>query len=153
MPRDAAAAHCVCPMKKFLLALCALPLVALLSSCGNQVQVNVGVELVSLDRGQNGQGSAVVRFVNPTVVAYNFARSTHQVWLDGRVAGVIEISAPLGLPAQRSIEQTGKFTADKSANLSAGSANYRIESRVAVTLWSDTTQNEKFSGAGTVVVK
>jgi len=140
-------------MKKFLFALCALPLVALLTSCGNSIKVNVGIELVSLTRGQNGQGTAVVRFVNSTVVAYNFAQSTHQVWIDGRPAGVIEITAPLGLPAERSLEQEGKFTADKGATLSPGSANYRIESRVIVTLWGDSNQSEKFSNSGTVVVK
>lgn len=140
-------------MKKYLLALFALPLAALLTSCGNSIKVNVGIELVSINRGQSGQGTAVVRFVNPTVVAYNFAQSTHQVWLDGKPAGVIEITAPLGLPAERSIEQEGKFTADKGATLSPGNASYRIESRVLVTLWGDSTQNEKFGGTGTVVVK
>lgn len=137
-------------MKKSLLALCALCLATLLTSCGSSIPISVGVELVSLDRGQ---GSAVVRFVNPTITAFNLAQSSHQVWLDGRLAGVVEIASAVGLPAQQSIEQAGKFTADKGANISAGTANYRLESRVTVTLWGDTVQKEKFAGSGTVQVK
>lgn len=137
-------------MKKTLLALCALCLATLHTSCGNSIQINIGLELVSLDRGE---GSAVVRFVNPTIVAYNLANSKHQVWLDGRSAGVIEIDTPIGLAAEQSYEQKGKFIAEKGANLPAGTAHYRLESRVTVTLWGDQTQTNKLAANGTVLVK
>ncbi|MBI2514284.1 MAG: hypothetical protein HYV96_20110 [Opitutae bacterium] len=138
-------------MKNTLLALCAaVALVVSFSACSSQMPVGLGIELVSLDAGA---GKATVRYLNPSVVAYNVEHSSHRVFLDGKLAGTIEIKAPLGIPQQRNLEQSGTFVAGKGAGVPAGSASYRLESTLTLVLYGDNLQTSKLSGSGTVVLK
>jgi hypothetical protein len=136
-------------MKKTLLALCALALSVVFSACSSQIPINLGVELASLSR----DGQATVRFVNPSVVAYNIAQSTHRVYLDGKLAGTIALKNAAGIPSQRSTEQAGIFTPEKGQTLAAGRAMYQLESRLTLTLYGETTQVTTLKNSGTVVVK
>lgn len=138
-------------MKNTLLALCAaVALVVSFTACSSQVPVGLGVELVSLDASA---GKATVRFLNPSVVAYNVEQSSHRVFLDGKFVGTIELKAPLGIPQERNLEQSGAFVAGKGASVVAGSASYRLESILTLVLYGDNLQTSKLSGSGTVVVK
>lgn len=138
-------------MKNTLLALCAaVALVASFSACSSQIPVGLGIELTSLDAKA---GKATVRYLNPSVVAYNVEHSTHRVFLDGKLAGTIELKAPLGIPQQRNLEQSGTFVAEKGVNVVSGAANYRLESTLFLVLYGDNLQTSKISGSGTVVVK
>jgi hypothetical protein len=138
-------------MKNTLLALCAaVALVVSFSACSSQMPVGLGIELVSLDAKA---GHATVRYLNPSVVAYNVEHSSHRVILDGKFVGTVELKAPIGIPQQRNLEQSGTFVAEKSANIAAGSASYRLESTLFLVLYGDNLQTSKISGSGTVVVK
>lgn len=138
-------------MKNTLLALCAaVALVVSFSACSSRVPVGLGVELASLEAAA---GKATVRYVNPSVVAYNVDHSRHRVFLGGKLVGTIEIKAPLGIPAQRNLEQSGTFTPEKGTSVSAGAADYRIESELTLVLYGENQQHAKLSGSGTVVVR
>lgn len=138
-------------MKNTLLALCAaVALVVSFSACSSRIPVGLGIELASLEAAA---GKATVRYVNPSVVSYNVDHSTHRVFLDGKLVGKIEIKAPLGIPAQRNLEQGGTFVAEKGANVATGSANYRLQSELTLVLYGENVQTSKLSGSGTVVVK
>lgn len=138
-------------MKNTLLALCAaVALVVSFSACSSRIPVGLGIELAALEAAA---GQATVRYVNPSVVSYNVEHSTHRVFLDGKLVGKIEIKTPLGIPAQRNLEQSGTFVADKGASLPVGSANYRIESELTLVLYGDNQQTSKLSGSGAIVVK
>lgn len=138
-------------MKNTLLALCAaVALLVSLAGCSSPIPVGLGIELASLDPAG---GKATIRYLNPSVVAYNVERSSHRVYLDGKLAGTVEIKAPIGIPQQRNLEQSGTFVAEKGASLPTGSASYRVESTLTLVLYGENLQTSKLSGSGTVVVK
>lgn len=138
-------------MKNTLLALgAAVALIVSFAACSSQIPVGLGVELASLELSA---GTATIRYANPSVVSYNVEHSSHRVFLDGKFVGTVELKAPLGIPQQRNLEQSGTFVVDKGANISAGSANYRLESTLTLVLYGENLQTSKLAGSGTVVVK
>ncbi len=154
MPRPGRAAHCDFPMKKTLLAFCAaFALVVSFTGCGGHIPVSVDLELVSLDRGADGNGKATLRFLNRGIVAYNFKETTTRVLIDGKPVGTIAIKNAVGIPASAAVEQSGVFTAEKGAAIPSGTARYQLETQVTVTLYDDNTEKLKLLGSGTVVLK
>jgi hypothetical protein len=138
-------------MKNTLLALCAaVALVVSFAACSSPIPVGLGVELLSLEPAT---GKATIRYSNPSVVGYNIERSSHRVFFDGKFVGTVELKAPLGIPQQHNLEQSGTFVADKGVNIPAGSANYRVESTLTLVLYGENLQTSKLTGSGTVVVK
>ena len=111
----------------------------------------VVVELAKIERGSDGALTATLRLDNSTVVAFNIASSTHQVFLDGRLAGTIEITEPLGLPSQQAMTQSARFKL-AGGDLPAGSASYRLESSLRLATYGEKTEIHKFSNTGTVQV-
>lgn len=142
-------------MKNFLLSALWLGLVGLLASCSSTTNATVGlrVELESIQRDGHGGATATVRIVNPNLVAYNIDRATHRIFLGDRLVGTLEAKRPLGIPAQNVGRHSGALALDKGAALAAGSASYRIESKVVLRLYGERTEDAKFSASGTVTVK
>lgn len=142
-------------MKTFLLSALWLGLLGLISGCSSGTIATVGlrVEVESIQRDGNGGATATVRIVNPNLVAYNIDQATHRILLDGRLVGTLEAKRPLGIPAQNVGLHTGALTLDKGASLAAGSASYRLESKVVLRLYGERTEDAKLSGSGTVTVK
>lgn len=141
-------------MKNTLLALCAaLALVVSFTGCGGHIPVSVDLELVSLDRGADGNGKATLRFINRGIVAYNFKETTTRVLIDGKPVGMIAIKNAVGIPASAAVEQSGVFTADKGAAIPTGTARYQLDAQVTVTLYDDNVEKLKLTSSGTVVLK
>ncbi|MBX3737774.1 MAG: hypothetical protein KF715_13845 [Candidatus Didemnitutus sp.] len=141
-------------MKNTLLVFCAaFALVVSFTGCGSHIPVSVDLELVSLDRGTDGNGKATLRFLNRGVVAYNFKETTTRVLIDGKPVGTIAIKHAMGIPASVAVEQSGIFTAEKGAVIPSGTARYQLDTQVIVTLYDENTEKLRLSGSGTVVLK
>ena len=84
-------------------------------------------------------------------MAFNVASSKHQVFLNGRLAGSLEISEPLGLPAEHNMTQTGRLKLEGGAP-APGAASYQINSALTLLLYGDTKEIQKFTSTGTVQV-
>ena len=140
-------------MKKLLALAFASVAVLFFASCSSPRFAGLGLELTALDRAADGSVTATVRVVNSNVVAFNFSLSRHTLIVDGREIGELLISQPTGIPPQTAVEQTGTVTLKRGAELSAGPASYRLESRIVVRLWGDRTENADLKGSGNVVVK
>jgi hypothetical protein len=140
-------------MRRFLTPLVAfLALVALFAGCSSHPPLSgVTVELTKLERASDGSLTATLSVVNSTVVSFNIANSKHQLSLNGLLVGTIEISEPLGLPAQRTMTQTGLLKL-AGAKLTAGSATYRLESSATLLLYGESKETQKLTNTGTVQV-
>lgn len=133
-----------------LLLLCTLVLLG--GGCSSKLPPSgLEVELVKLDRAPDGVVTATLQFNNSAVLAFNIARSKHELYLNDRPAGTIDINEPLGLPQQRSLTQTGTLHV-APGGLPAGAASYRLESALTVLLYGDSKDTIKLSSAGTVQV-
>lgn len=161
MPRPAAGAICRA-MKKFLTPLLLVPLLALLGtgcSSSNTITAGLKVELTALARAGDGTTRADWRVVNPNVVSYLLAQSTHRVYLDGVLVGTITDKDAMALPAHNhSARSTTLASAGPAADrtlaaaTAAGSAAYRVESTVIIRLYGDSTERTSLSATGTVPV-
>lgn len=161
MPRPAGGAICRA-MKKFLTPLLLVPLLALLGtgcSSSNTITAGLKVELTALARAGDGTARADWRVVNPNVVSYLLAQSTHRVYLDGVLVGTITDKDAMALPAHNhSARSTTLASAGPAADrtlaaaAAAGSAAYRVESTVIIRLYGDSTERSSLSATGTVPV-
>jgi hypothetical protein len=149
-------------MKKFLTPFLLVSLLALLGtgcSSSNTITVGLKVELTALVRAGDGTTRVEWRVVNPNVVSYLLAQSTHRVFLDGTLVGTITDKDAMALPAQNHSARSTTLSSDGAAAeralaaaASAGSAAYRVESTVVVRLFGDSTERTSLSSSGTVPV-
>lgn len=140
-------------MKKLLAPVLAALFALIAAACSSSSFTGLGLELTSLERAADGAVTATVRITNTNVVAFNFPLARHTISLDGREIGTLVIETPTGVPSQTAVEQTGRVELRRGAELSAGPASYRLESRIVVRLYGDRTENKQLGGSGTVVVK
>lgn len=141
-------------MKRLLLPVLLLGLSMLGAGCSSPAPLaGLSLELVALERAADGGVAATVRVVNPNLVAYNLARATHRVLLDGRLVGTLRHERPTGVPAQNVALQVGSLALEPGASLSPGPVAYRLESKVVLTLWGDRTEESKLSASGSVIVR
>ncbi len=161
MPRPARGAICGA-MKKFLAPFFLVSLLALLGagcSSSNTITAGLRVELTGLAHAADGTTRADWRVVNPNVVPYLLAQSSHRVYLDGVLIGTITDKDAMALPANN---HSARSTALKSAGAAAEralaaaatakSASYRIESDIIIRLYGDSTERSGLSSTGTVPV-
>ncbi len=161
MPRPAGGAICGA-MKKFLTPFFLVSLLALLGtgcSSSNTITAGLKVELTALARAGDGTTRADWRVVNPNVVSYLLAQSTHRVYLDGVLVGTITDKDAMALPAHNhSARSTTLASAGPAADrtlaaaAAAGSAAYRVESTVIIRLYGDSTERTSLSATGTLPV-
>ncbi len=161
MPRPAGGAICG-TMKKFLTPLFLVSLLALLGtgcSSSNTITAGLRVELPGIARTGDGTTRADWRVVNPNVVSYLLAQSTHRVYLDGTLVGTITDKDAMALPAHNHSARSTTLSSDGAAGervltaaASAGSAAYRVESTVIIRLYGDSTERTSLSSTGTVPV-
>jgi hypothetical protein len=139
-----------------------LILTAFLAGCGgpNTTTVGLKIELTSVARQTDGRAQVTWRVVNPNIVPYLLARTTHRVYLDGVLVGSLDDREVLAIPAQANQERTTVLisagpAAERAlaAAAAAGSAAYRVETNVLVRLYGETTDKGELRGAGTVPVK
>jgi hypothetical protein len=140
-------------MKQLLASLCCLGALLLAGCSSAPPMAGLGLELASIERRTDGSAVATVRIVNPNTVAYNVASASHRIFLGDRAVGTLEISKPIGVPAQNVGLHTGPLKLESGAALPAGTVAYRLESRVTMVLWGDRSETNKLSGRGTVEVK
>lgn len=141
-------------MKKPLALLIAfLGLLSLLAGCGSAPRINgLMVELVQLERAADGTFTATLRYTNPNVVAYNVARSTHKLTLNGRSVGTIVAQNPVGVPPQFTLMHQGRLKLSGDATLPAGAADYRMDTQLTLRLFGDAVEKADFHSAGTTQV-
>lgn len=161
MPHPAGGALCGA-MKKLLTPFFLISLLALLGtgcSSSNTITAGLRVELTGIARAGDGTTQADWRVVNPNVVSYLLAQSTHRVYLDGTLVGTITDKEAMALPAHNHSARSTTLDSDgTSAELalaaaaSAGSAAYRVESSVIIRLYGDSTERTSLSSSGTVPV-
>jgi hypothetical protein len=133
------------------LILC-LALLVGLTGCHSGPELNgLAVELLKLERSPDGSIVATLQIDNSTVIAFNVGRSKHDILLNGRLVGTVEIDEPLGLPAQRNLPQTGKLKLAAGA-LTPGQASYQLNSALTLILQGDSKEIHKITGTGTVEV-
>lgn len=142
-------------MKKlFLLLLVSLTALTLFNGCSSGVErIGVQVDLVKLEKQANGSLTASLRFSNPNVGPINLLKSTHQLTLDGKPAGTIIISEPVGVPAQNTATVPVVFTPAGGLAAISGSVSYQLSSLLILSIYDDDTEKFKTSSAGTVTVQ
>jgi hypothetical protein len=149
-------------MKKFLTPFFLVSLLALLGtgcSSSNTITAGLRAELTGLAHDGDGTTRADWRMVNPNVVSYLLAQSSHRVYLDGVLIGTITDKDAMALPAKN---HSARSTTLKSAGAAAEravaaaatakSASYRIESDIIIRLYGDSTERSSLSSTGTVPV-
>ena len=161
MPRPAGGAICGA-MKKSLAPFFLVFLLALLGtgcSSSNTITAGLRVELTGLARAGDGTTRADWRVVNPNVVSYLLAQSSHRVYLDGVFIGTITDKDAMALPAHNHSARSTTLKSDGAAAertltaaAAAKSASYRIESDIIIRLYGDSTERSGLSSSGTVPV-
>jgi hypothetical protein len=106
-------------------------------------------ELGSITRDAQGEPVATVRIVNPNVIAYNVARTSHRVFLQDRLVGIVDLEGQ-GVPQQSVLEQSGKIKLERGAMLPSGSVPYRLDSLVTVRVRAEQTERLSFRNSGVV---
>lgn len=149
-------------MKKFLTPFLLGSLLVLLGtgcSSSNTITAGLKVELTGIVHAGDGTTRADWRVVNPNVVSYLLAQSTHRVYLDGVLVGTITDKDAMALPASNhSARSTILASAGPAAErtlaaaAATGSAAYRVESSVIIRLYGDSTERSGLSSTGTVPV-
>jgi hypothetical protein len=145
------------PMKNQLFIFLALALgaFALLPGCSSRTEDQFGlqVQLVKLERKADGSLLASLLFSNPNVGPLNLARSKHQLTLDGKPAGDLEVVEPIGLPALQSATATVTLKRANGAAEVSGHVSYQLNSLVTLRIYEDTIKSYKTSSSGTVTVE
>lgn len=149
-------------MKKFLTPFFLVSLLALLGtgcSSSNTITAGLRVELTGLARAGDGTTRADWRVVNPNVVSYLLAQSSHRVYLDGVFIGTITDKDAMALPAHNHSARSTTLKSDGAAAeravaaaAAAKSASYRVESDIIIRLYGDSTERSGLSSTGTVPV-
>lgn len=132
----------------------------LLAGCNSITPAFAGLNTTigRIERDASGAVTATMRFVNPNLAAYNVAKSTHRVTLDGGYVGTVNVERPFGIPPQTTIEQVaplnlkGQGAEAIAAAAEKGSASYRVESTVTFQLFGENKEVIKSSASGTVPV-
>lgn len=142
-------------MKKlFISLLLAFGLITLLNGCSSGVErIGLRVDLVKLERKADGSLLASLLFSNPNIGSLNVAKSTHTLSLNGKPAGVLETTEPLGLPAQQTITTTVVLKRAAGVSELSGTATYQLSSVITLSIYDDNTEKYKTSASGTVAVK
>ena len=142
-------------MKKlFILTLLGLTVLGLFSGCSSGVErIGLQVQLVKLDKKANGSLLASLLLSNPNVSSVNVAKSTHQLTLNGRSAGILEVTEPVGIPAQQTTTITVSFTPVSGTADVSGPVSYQLASQLTLRIYDDDTERYKTSSSGTVTVQ
>lgn len=159
MPRPAGAAICG-PMKKFLTPLFLAALFALFGTgCNNTASITAGlkVELTSIGRTADGGTQVSWRVVNPNVVPYLLAKSTHRIQLNGVLIGTLADNEALAVPAQTSLDRRHPLVvagpaAERILAAATDSTPYKMESVVTIRLYGDEVEKIQLTASGTVPV-
>ncbi len=160
--RQGPAAAIFAAMKKFftplfLVTLCA----AFLTGCGNYSATVAGlqIELTGIERAAGGTTQVTWRLVNPNVISYLVAESSHRIYLDGVLAGTITDKEAMALPVRSKPDRSSILTpagpaAERAlaAAVAAGSGSYRVESSILIRLYGETTEKTALAAAGKVTV-
>ncbi|MFI5357486.1 MAG: hypothetical protein ACHQ4G_09140 [Opitutales bacterium] len=136
------------------LLLC-LGLLAGLTGClsSHKQDTGLSIEVARLERAADGAITVQMILLNPSVVAFNIAGSTHKLFLDGRLAGRLTVTDPVGLAAQSQSAFSALLVPEKGVALPAsGHAGYRIESELNLRLYGDSVEYTKLAAEGTVPV-
>ena len=140
-------------MKKLFLLLL-LGVITLLNGCSSAVErIGLEVQLVKLEHKAGGSLLATLRFTNPNVGAINVAKSTHLLTLNGKPAGVLDITEPLGLAAQQAVTTTVTCKATNGSSDISGSVSYLITSTLTLSIYDENTERYKTSSSGTISVQ
>ena len=141
-------------MKKlFLPFLFLLGVFALCTGCSSGVdRIGLQVHVIKLERKADGSFLATLRFSNPNVGAINVGKSTHQLSLNGKPAGVLEVTEPIGLPAQQAVTTTVSFRPVGGSTGLAGEISYQLVSSLTLRIYDNSIEHFKSSSAGTVTV-
>jgi predicted secreted protein len=150
-------------MKRLLTPLFLLALVAgFTASCNNASKIiatGLKGELTGINCASDGTVTATWRVTNDNVVAYLFSRVSSKVFLNGTLVGLLVNENPEGIPANTTVERSGKVkVGDESARraLAAakekGTASYVVDTQVTVTLYGDEFEKISLTHTGTVPV-
>ena len=135
-----------------------LPLVlfalTLLEGCSSKIEgIALQVQLVKLERQTNGSFLASLLFSNPNVNGVNVVKSTHQVSLNGKPAGVLEVTEPIGIPAQQTVTTAATFTPSNGTTDLSGSVSYQLASLLTVSIYDNDIERYKTNSSGAVTVR
>ncbi|HEY4300275.1 MAG TPA: hypothetical protein VGM73_05345 [Candidatus Didemnitutus sp.] len=141
-------------MRRFLApALLTLAFMAGLAGCSSRPALTgLNTEVLSIQHAADGTLTATIQYDNASVLAVNISHSHHEISLNGRVVGTVDIAEPLGVPSQHNLSQTGTLKLSGAAP-ATGEASYEISSALNVVTYGDSKEIMKFAGSGTVTVK
>jgi hypothetical protein len=142
----------------FLLALVA----GFTASCTNPAKVmatGLKGELTGINCASDGTVTAAWRVTNDNVVSYLFSRVSSKVYLNGTLVGLLINENPEGIPANTTVERSGKIKISDEAARRAlaaaqekGTASYVVDTTVTVTTYGDEFEKITLTNSGTVPV-
>jgi hypothetical protein len=138
-------------------------LAAFFAACTNTsrlIATGLEIDLTAIESASDGSATAEWHVKNPNVVPYLFSHVTHKIFLNGTAVGVIDESEPLAIPSASTADRTSKLSGvDAAAKralaaaVSAGSANYRVDSLITISIYDDSAEKSVLTHSGTVPVK
>ena len=150
-------------MKRLFAPLLILALVAgFTAGCTNVGKImatGLKGELTSINCASDGTVTAAWRVTNDNVVAYLFSRVSSKIYLNGTLVGVLVNENPEGIPANTTVERSGKIKVGDEAARRAlaaaqekGTAGYVVDTTVTVTTYGDEFEKITLTNSGTVPV-
>jgi hypothetical protein len=126
---------------------------AALTGCNSRPELTgLTIEVLSIQHAADGSLTATIQYDNASVLAVNISLSHHEITLNGRVIGAVDITEPIGLPAQHNFSQTGPLKLVGPAP-EAGPASYQVNSTLHVVTYGDAKEIIKIPGSGNLTIK
>ncbi len=148
-------------MKKSLFSVIFALAALLFAGCSSGYQPGItglGIELTRIERGADGLTRVHWLINNPNIIAYLVGGSTHKIYLDGGLVGTTTLREPIGVPKQSQQPQSAILKIEGTGGhaltiaLSRGSATYRLESNLTITVYGEGKENYRAVATGTVLV-
>lgn len=125
---------------------------------GDIMAVGLGIDVTKIERASDGSFAVTWQVRNPNIVPYILDHSTHKLFIDGTLVGTMTEDSRIAIPAHNAGGRTDKLVlagggAQKlNQALSAGTANYRVETTAWMLIVDDDFAKSEFVGSGTVAV-
>ncbi len=142
------------PSSLVRLVLC-LGFLAALTGCNTTHKQDTGlsIEVSRFERAADGTAKVQLILLNPSVMAYNIAESTHKLYLGGRYAGRLRFKEAVGLAPQNQSAMETVLLPERGFILPpTGPIDYRLETELELRLYGDTVEYTKLAATGTVAV-
>ena len=138
-------------------------LVSFLTGCANSSKImstGLKIELTEIRQTTDGGISVAWHVKNENIVPYLLSRIVHKIHLNGAYLGQLETNSALAIPANTNTGTTtvlsgagAEASRAVTAAASSGTASYKVDTKITILIYGDTTEKADLSNSGQVAVK